>query len=101
MFIYNITTKVNTAIANDWIKWQKDEHIPEIMASDLFDEFKFYHLLNQDDSDGHTYIIQFFTPEKDKYDHYIKTFAPMLREKALTKWGNGFISFRSLLEHVQ
>jgi hypothetical protein len=101
MFIYNITTKVNNAILKDWIKWQQEEHIPEILATNLFDQFQFYRLLDQDDAEGSTYIIQYHTSEKSNYETYIKDFAPMFRDKALKKWGNNFISFRSLLETVQ
>lgn len=61
MFIYNITNKVDYSILDEWIKWQPDEHIPEIMSTNLFTDFKFYQLLEQDESDGVTYVIQYFT----------------------------------------
>ena len=101
MFIYNITVKVNKAILKEWLAWQKEEHIPEIMATNLFNEFKMYRLHDQDDTEGSTYIFQYFTPEKNNYKSYIENFAPSLRKKALNKWGDGFIAFRSLLESVQ
>ncbi len=101
MFVYTITNKVNNSIADEWLKWQKDKHIPEIMATGFFDEFKIFHLLDQDDTDGVTYIIQYFTAEKNNYKTYLEDFAPMLRENAINKWGDKFISFRSLLELVK
>ena len=101
MFIYNITTKVSDAISDEWVKWQRQEHIPEIMSTHLFEEHKFFRLLEQDDSEGPTFVIQYFTPLKENYDKYIKEFASQLREKAFKKWGNQFIAFRSLLQSVQ
>ncbi len=101
MFIYNITTKVSAAISDKWVQWQREEHIPEIMSTQLFDEHKFFRLLEQDDSEGPTFVIQYFTPLKENYEKYIKEFAPELREKAFKKWGNQFIAFRSLLQAVQ
>ena len=100
MFIYNITIKVNNAILEEWIKWQKEEHIPEIMATNLFDEYRFFRLLAQDDSEGPTFVIQYCASSRKNYDQYIQQYAPNLREKALKQWGNGFIAFRSLLESV-
>ena len=100
MFIYNITIKVNNAILEEWIKWQKEEHIPEIMATGLFDEFRFFKLLEQDESDGPTFVIQYCTSSRQNYDQYIQQYSLNLREKALKKWGDGFIAFRSLLESV-
>lgn len=101
MFIYNITVKVNKSIINEWVKWQQEEHIPEIMATELFSDFKFFRLLEQDDSDGPTFIVQYHTPSRNNYEKYIKQHAPVLREKAIKKWGNGFIAFRTLLQSVQ
>jgi hypothetical protein len=101
MFIYNITIKVNNSIAQEWMKWQMEEHVPEIMATGLFTEFKIFRLLDQDDYEGPTFVFQYYADERKKYDRYIREYAPRLIEKAFQKWGNGFITFRSLLERVQ
>ena len=101
MFIYNITIKVNNAIVEDWMTWQYEEHIPEIMATNLFTEYTFFRLLEQDESEGPTFVLQFHTASRKNYDQYIQQHAGLLREKALKKWGDRFIAFRSLLESVQ
>ena len=36
MIIYNVTTKVATTIATDWLAWLKDEHIPDSIATGCF-----------------------------------------------------------------
>ncbi len=100
MFIYNITIKVDTAIANEWLLWQKEIHIPEIMETGLFHDHRFYELLDQDESEGITYVLQYFTIERNNYDKYLHHYAPLLREKAIQKWGNQFIGFRTLLKEV-
>lgn len=92
--------KVEPAIVEQWISWQKEEHIPDIMATGLFDSFKFFRLLEQDETDGPTYIIQYFTASKEKYNQYIDEHAPNLRKKAAEKWGNRFVGFRTLMELV-
>ena len=101
MFIYNITIKVNNSIVEEWLKWQREEHIPEIMSTGLFDQYKFFRLLDQDDAEGPTFVIQYHTADRKNYDQYINEHAPVLKEKAIAKWANGFIAFRSLLESVQ
>jgi hypothetical protein len=93
--------KVQADISEDWIRWQKEEHVPEIMRTNLFYDFKIYRLLDVDDSDGPTYITQFFSETKDNYDRYVNEFAPALRKKANEKWGDRFIGFRTFLEGVQ
>jgi hypothetical protein len=101
MIVYNIPCKVDPAIAKNWLIWQLEEHIPEVMATRLFDDFKVHRLLEQNDEDGPTYTIQYFTNSMDRYQQYIKNHAPLLREKAFAKWGNQFIGFRSVMEAVQ
>jgi Domain of unknown function (DUF4286) len=101
MIVYNITMKVETAIAGEWIKWQREEHIPEIMATGLFESYKFFRLLEQDETDGPTYIVQYYTSSSEKYNRYLSQNAPVLRKKATDKWGSRFVAFRTLLETVQ
>ncbi len=100
MIVYNITMKVNHDIVNEWIAWQKEEHIPEIMATKLFDDHKMYHLFEHDDEESATFTVQYFTSSLEKYNHYISSFAPLLREKAIAKWGDQFTGFRSVMKAV-
>jgi hypothetical protein len=101
MFVYNISIKITPEIESKWVQWQMQEHIPEMMSTNLFSEYKFFHLLEQDETDGITYVVQFFTPSMAKYNEYIEKYAPQLRKKALDKWGNNFIAFRTIMELVQ
>ena len=100
MVIYNITTKVHGSINADWLQWQREEHIPEIMGTGLFTAYKFFRLLEQDDSEGCTYAVQYTVASEEIYQEYMQRFAPLLRKKALEKWGDRIISFRSLLEVI-
>lgn len=100
MLVYNITIKVDLDILSDWLQWQKAVHIPEIMSTGCFTGYQFYRLLDQDDSDGTTYITQYFSETEENYLRYIQDFAPDLRDKAIKKWGDRFIAFRSLMKGV-
>jgi len=97
---YNITIKINPQIEQEWITWQKEEHIPDIMSTELFNEYKFFKLLDQDESEGITYAVQYFSSSIEHYKKYIQQFAPLLRGKALAKWGDRFIAFRTVMEVV-
>lgn len=100
MIVYNVTNKVHPDAEVEWVSWQKTEHIPDIMSSGMFTEFRFYRLLDQDESDGITYIIQYFARDKENYERYVSEFAPPLRKKALDRWGNKFIAFRTIMQVV-
>ncbi len=101
MFIYNVTTMVNTAVADDWLKWMQEIHIPEIMETGNFKEYKILRLLEVDDSDGPTYAVQFFADSKAAYNAYIEKHSKVLRQKTLDVWGAHIAAFRTLMQVVE
>ena len=101
MIIYNITFKVDHEKTKDWIQWQKEIHIPEIIATGCFYDHRFYELLEHDEEDGKTFVIQFYANSKNDYNNYLQNFAPEMKQKSADKWNNHLISFRTLLQHVE
>jgi len=100
MIVYNTTIKVDPHIEKEWLDWQKNVHIPEIMATGLFSDYKFFRLLHQDDAMGITYVIQYLSSSIDNYKKYIEEFATPLSKKAFAKWSDQFISFHTVMEIV-
>lgn len=101
MIIYNVTTKVTSNIADEWLQWVQREHIPEITSTGCFTSASILRLLDVDDDEGPTYAIQYFAESKELYETYLADFADILRKKSFDRWGNQFISFRSVMEIVQ
>ncbi len=99
--IYNVTVKVEEPIADEWLQWMLQEHIPDVMQTDCFMHYKMVRLLEVDDSEGPTYAIQYTAESKADYNHYIEIYAPALRQKTIDKWGEHFTAFRSLMQVVQ
>ena len=97
MLIYNVTTKVDQSIADEWVDWMQQVHIPAVMASGYFEKSQLVRLLEVDEEEGPTYAAQYYTDTKASYDEYISNHAPQLRNEAIDKWGSRFISFRSLM----
>ena len=100
MIVYNVTTKVDPSIVSEWVAWIKNEHINDITATGCFTHANIFQLLEVDDSEGPTFTIQYFAESKSLYNLYVDKFAPVMRQKAFDKWGNKFISFRSLMQVV-
>ncbi len=98
--IYNVTIKVEHSIVDEWLCWMQQEHIPEVLATGCFTHARILRLLEADETDGLTFAVQYEVPTDEKYNHYVSNFAPALREKSFTKWGNRFIAFRSVLQIV-
>ena len=100
MFIYNVTTKVDHSIHQAWLQWIKEEHIPDIINTGCFTHATVLHLLEIDDHEGPTYAIQYHAESKALYNRYIDKFAPLMRQKAMSKWGNKFIAIRSIMQII-
>lgn len=99
--IYNVTVKVDPDIADNWLAWIISEHIPEILETKCFTDFRIVKLLEVDETDGPTYAVQYFAESKADYNRYIEIHAPRMRKKSNDKWGEKFIAFRSLMEIVK
>ena len=100
MIIYNITTKVHHSIAPEWLQWLKIIHVKDVMGSGCFTEFKIVKLLEVDEEDGPTYAIQFFAESKALYNLYVENFSGEMRKRSFDKWGDKFISIRSVMQIV-
>lgn len=100
MLIYNVTTKVSPLIHESWLEWMKKEHIPEIIATGLFHDYRICRLLDQDDSDGPTYAVQYFTDTLENYHTYLQEHAGLLRQKSFDAFGDQFVAFRTVMQVV-
>lgn len=98
--IYNVTTKVESRIAAEWLEWMNKEHIPEIIATGCFTRAAVLRLLDMDESEGPTYAVQYFTSTRALYHQYRQQFAERVARNARDKWGDAFVSFDSALEVV-
>lgn len=101
MIIYNVTIKIDSSIAQEWKQWLFEEHIPEVMNTNCFMDHKVLRLLNVDESDGPTYVVQYFAETEVDYNKYINEFADELRKKSTEKWQGRFTAFRTIMEDVQ
>lgn len=101
MIIYNITTKVDWSVADDWKVYMHANFIPSLLETGCFDNFRFMKLLQVDESDGPTFALQLTSPSLSLYSRYIDAFAPEIRRKLAAQWGQNFVDFHSLMQEVE
>ena len=100
MIIYNLTIKVRDSIVEEWLAWELEEHIPAVLATGLFDGYAFHRLLEQDESEGPTFVLQYHTSSLERYGQWVADFAPAFQRAGSEKWGDGFIAFRTIMERL-
>ena len=100
MYIYNVTTNIEASVHDEWLRWMKEIHIPDVMATGKFLSAKMCKVLVEEDMGGITYSVQFKTVDRASLQKYYKEDAPGLREDALRLFPGKFVSFRTELEIV-
>ena len=100
MIVYNVTIKVELQISEMWVHWMKEDHIPKILGTGCFTDFKFYRIMEENQSDGMTYAIQYFTTEVSRYFDYQNNHAPRLQKEMKDTWPDKYAAFRTLLKEI-
>lgn len=100
MIVYNVTVNIDDSVHADWLEWMKNIHIPEVMRTGIFSEFRFLKVLSNDESGGQTYSVQYTCLNMERFEQYEAIYAPILRNETIKRYGDKFIAFRTLLETV-
>lgn len=101
MILYNVTINVDDNIHQEWVQWMKKTHIPEVMATGKFIDYKMFKVITrQPDETGVTYSVQYFAKNMADYESYKNEFGPALQLKTMQKYGDALMAFRTVLETI-
>lgn len=98
MYIYNVTITIEESIQDEWLKWMKETHIPDVMRTKCFIENKICRLVTKESEI--TYAIQYTFETMDDMNKYQDLFAPKLQHDHKEKFKDKFAAFRTILEIV-
>lgn len=101
MIIYNITIKVEWAIAEEWLNWMQTIYIKEVQKTQCFEKHQLVRLLQLDETDGPTYAVQFYAETLTRYDFYLQHHASYFSMQQLTKWGKRYVHFDTLMKIIE
>lgn len=100
MIIYNVTIQVTWTIHDEWLRWLKEIHIPKILGTGCFFEYRIVKLLEVEEDEGPTYAIQFHASTMSNYQHFIKKHEALIGQQFYEKWREQVVAFSSLMEVV-
>ena len=98
--MYNITIGIDRDVEKEWLQWVKSEHIPEVMRTNMFIDFKIYKILHDQNEDSISYSIQYLAETFENVNVYFEKFAPSLQEKLRLRFKDKHVAFMTLLEEV-
>jgi hypothetical protein len=99
MYIYNVTVKIDLDVKDLWIKWMKEVHIPMVMQTGCFLDYKMLRLM-LDEEDGDTYAIQYYVDSIEILEQYQKEHGPDLRNETEKIFKDRYVAIRSVLEVI-
>ncbi len=100
MVLYNVTVGIDSAVEEEWLQWMKDVHIPEVMATGMFERYDLYKVLSHE-GEGASYSVQYIAENMDKIDRYLTQFAPDLMKAHMERFRDRHVAFRTLLERIE
>lgn len=100
MLLYNVTIGIDKDVEREWLQWMKLIHIPEVMETGMFIDFKMYKVLQDQDDENVSYSIQFFAQTINHVTVYFEKFAPAILEKLQKRFKDKHIAFMTLLDEV-
>ncbi|MBX7093671.1 MAG: DUF4286 family protein [Flavobacteriales bacterium] len=99
MILYNVTVNIDHDVEQEWLKWMKEVHIPDVLRTGMFIENKICKILAESEG-GTSYSVQYLCKDMPTFQQYEETFAPALRAEHTEKYKGKFVAFRTLLEVV-
>jgi hypothetical protein len=99
MYIYNVTVSIEKSLAKEWHNWMKTVHIPMVMETGYFTEYKMCKVMNVDD-EGETYSTQYSFNAMEDIESYMANEAPRLQADMKVLYDGKYVAFRTLLEIV-
>ena len=100
MVIYNVTVKINTEIAGEWLSWMRVHHIPRVLSTGAFHKCRLSRL-DLKEEDGITYVLQYDALSQEVLTKYMIHHAPALQREHIDRYANRFVAFRTVLEIIE
>lgn len=100
MFIYNVTIKIDLSVHDTWLNWMKEDHIPRVMQTGCFKDYKMYRILEEDTRDGISYCVQYFATDIADYFNYKENFGPAFQKELPEYFPGKYVAFRTLLREI-
>ena len=100
MILYNVTVGIDQDVEEEWLVWMLKIHIPEVMATKMFQDFEVYKIISEEQPGTSSYSIQYFAESMNEIQNYLNNVAPDLVKKHMERFKDKHVAFRTLLEKI-
>jgi len=101
MYYYSVTVSIEQDCAQEWLTWMTAVHIPEVMATGLFNSYRMLRVTEPVvELDAVTYNIQYAFDDLQALEAYRQHHAPALQAAHSERYRDRFVAFRTVLQEV-
>ena len=100
MYIYNVTLNIEDSATEEWTRWMKEVHIPDVLATGMFISNRFCRVMVEEES-GMTFSVQYLVKDLETLQLYQEMYAPKLQKEHQDKFQGKFVAFRTMLEMLE
>ncbi len=94
--LYNVTVKILKPLAEEWLNWMQNVHIPDVMKTGKFESYKLSEIIEEDEQ-GRTFAIQYVSANMDEFMEYQANYAKDLQAEHTTRYKDKYVAFRTLM----
>ena len=98
--LYNVTVKILNEFCEEWLQWMQDVHIPDVMATSKFEEYKISEII-EEENEGRTFAIQYVSPDMDTFQSYQLDHAKGLQQEHAARYKDKYVAFRTLMNIIK
>ncbi len=100
MYIYNVTINIDEFVHDEWMKWMKEKHIPDMLSTGKFSKAKMSQLMVKEEMGGITYTVQYTTDSIETLQEYYNENATTLQDEGLRLFKDKFVAFRTEMKVI-
>ncbi len=101
MILYNVTVKILGTLEEEWLKWMQEVHIPDVMNTGLFVEYKICKIFEESEDGGVTYAFQYYCKDMATFQEYQTKHAKALQADHTNRYKDKYVAFRTLMEVIK
>lgn len=100
MIVYSVTVAIDPIIEKDWVNWMKTIHIPDVMNTNYFIDYRFCKVQPIEGIEQISYNISYRCESNAKLQEYQAKHAPQLQKEHADRYDGKFAAFRTLLDQI-
>ena len=100
MIIYSVAVTLPADIAEEWLRWMLDIHIPDVMKSGMFSKYNVFKNRAHGVPGEVEFCTQYQAESFEQYERYRTEFAPELQRHHTEKFGTVARASRMVLEEI-